>query len=68
MAVGLSWLLYRRDCDALAFTKKEQLDLLSFKISLASCLYAQNKDMMRKKPSLSVEAELEKKRTSYSYS
>lgn len=41
MAVVSSWLLYRRDCDALSIPKKEQLDLLSFKISVASCLCAQ---------------------------
>ncbi|KAH7975557.1 hypothetical protein HPB52_003168 [Rhipicephalus sanguineus] len=53
-----------RDCDALAIPKKEQLDLLAFKASLASCLCAQNKDMMKKRgrPSLSVEAQLEKKK------
>lgn len=64
MAVVSSWLLYRRDCHALAIPKKEQLDLLSFKISVATCLSAQNKDMMKKRgrPSLSVEAELEKKK------
>ncbi|KAG0418784.1 hypothetical protein HPB47_004596 [Ixodes persulcatus] len=33
-----SWLMYRRDCDALAVPKKEQLDLLMFKASVASCL------------------------------
>ncbi|KAL3198206.1 hypothetical protein MRX96_053812, partial [Rhipicephalus microplus] len=57
-----SWLLYRRDCDALAIAKKELLRLLAFKASLASCLCIENKDMRKKRgrPSLSVEAELEK--------
>ncbi|KAH9378622.1 hypothetical protein HPB48_014700 [Haemaphysalis longicornis] len=73
-AVVSSWLLYRRDSGALAIPKKEQLNLLSFKISVASCLSAQNKDMIKKmgSPSLSVEAEREKKkkntRTTSSYS
>ncbi|KAL3187662.1 hypothetical protein MRX96_024701 [Rhipicephalus microplus] len=64
MSVVNSWLLYRRDRDALAIAKKEQLDLLAFKASLASCLFNENKDMMKKRdrPSLSVEAELERKK------
>ncbi|KAH9361625.1 hypothetical protein HPB48_001502 [Haemaphysalis longicornis] len=64
MAIVSSWLLYRRDCDALTIPKKEQLDLLSFKIYVASCLSAQNKDVMKKRGRLflSVEAELEKKK------
>nr|XP_050033781.1 piggyBac transposable element-derived protein 2-like [Dermacentor andersoni] len=64
MAVVSSWLLYRRDCDALGIPKKHQLDLVAFKASLASCLCNQNKDVMKKRgrPSLSVEGELEKKK------
>lgn len=64
MALVSSWLMYRRDCDALAVPKKEQLDLLMFKASVASCLCEQNKDLSRKRgrPSLSVDAEIEKKK------
>ncbi|KAL3223996.1 hypothetical protein MRX96_027063 [Rhipicephalus microplus] len=64
MAVVNSWLLYRRNCDALAIAKKEQQDLLAFKASIASCLCNEKEDMMKKRgrPSLSVEAELEMKK------
>ena len=55
MAVVNSWLLYRKDCQACAINKKEQLSLLQFKANLAACLCQQGKPETRKRgrPSLS---------------
>lgn len=49
MAIISSWLLYRRDMDALAVTKKNQLDLLKFRFSVASSLCIQNKHIKKKR-------------------
>ena len=43
MAVVNSWLLYRRDCDALNVSKKNRLKLVAFKLDIATCLLSQNK-------------------------
>lgn len=48
MAVVSSWLHYRMDCDPPATSKKQQLDVLALRASLASCPSSQNKDMKKR--------------------
>ncbi|CAL9693057.1 unnamed protein product [Knipowitschia caucasica] len=65
MIIVNSWLLYRRDCDALGVLKKKQNDLLCFRTSIAQALCMQGKDLAKKRgrpPSLDVEREYEKKK------
>ena len=59
------WLLYRQDCNGLGLSKKKQLSLLRFKISVAEALAKEGKSVTALKsgrPSTSVETQFQQKK------
>ncbi|XP_047126408.1 piggyBac transposable element-derived protein 2-like [Hydra vulgaris] len=65
LAVATGWLLYRRDCRDMGVDKRQQKDLMAFKLEIADALCREGKDMTAKKrgrPSTSMEAELQRKK------
>ena len=49
MAVVNSWLLYRRECEALGVPRKKQTDQMNFKLSVASNLCQLAKPVTKKR-------------------
>ncbi|XP_057685429.1 piggyBac transposable element-derived protein 3-like isoform X7 [Corythoichthys intestinalis] len=49
MVIVNSWLLYRRDADSLDIPRKKQIDLLSFRASIAHALCEQGKESPNRK-------------------